>query len=135
MYKRQYHISALYVVDLTRFRRTGAGDTLRNLYNKLAPDGKSLSNLDQDLPNYAQFAVPIFSLPQDWLYCETWCGPAAIETAKAIDLCNNPATRESKLDGARRIIAEWATLDDEQRAFSKPHLQAAGRPQAPRSEL
>ena len=132
---KPYHISALYVVDLTRFRRTGAGDTLRNLYNKLAPDGKSLSNLDQDLPNYAQFAVPIFSLPQDWLYCETWCGPAAIETAKAIDLCNNPATRESKLDGARRIIAEWATLDDEQRAFSKPHLQAAGRPQAPRSEL
>jgi len=66
---KPYHISALYVVDLTRFRRTGAGDTLRNLYNKLAPDGKSLSNLDQDLPNYAQFAVPIFSLPQDWLYC------------------------------------------------------------------
>ena len=56
---KPYHISALYVVDLTRFRRTGAGDTLRNLYNKLAPDGKSLSNLDQDLPNYAQFAVPI----------------------------------------------------------------------------
>ena len=132
---KPYHISALYVVDLVRFRRTGAGDKLRNLYNKLAPDGKSLSNLDQDLPNYAQFVVPIFSLPQDWLYCETWCGPTAIETAKAIELCNNPATRESKLDGARRIIGEWTTLDDEQRAFSNAHLQEAGQPQDPRSEL
>jgi len=32
-----------------------------------------LANLDQDLPNYAQHAVPIHSLPQEWLWCETWC--------------------------------------------------------------
>jgi len=28
----------------------------------------------QDLPNYAQHTVPIFSLPTEWLWCETWCG-------------------------------------------------------------
>lgn len=28
----------------------------------------------QDLPNYAQHEVPIFSLPQEWLWCESWCG-------------------------------------------------------------
>ena len=132
---RAYHISALYVVDLKRFRRMAAGDKLRNLYNKLATDGKSLSNLDQDLPNYAQFLVPIFSLPQDWLYCETWCGPDALATAKAIDLCNNPATRESKLDGARRIIEEWTTLDTEQRAFSEAQEQGQGRAQTSDAEL
>ena len=32
-----------------------------------------LANLDQDLPNYAQHSVPIHSLPQEWLWCETWC--------------------------------------------------------------
>lgn len=30
----------------------------------------------QDLPNYAQHTVPIFSLPTEWLWCETWCGNA-----------------------------------------------------------
>lgn len=28
----------------------------------------------QDLPNYAQTQIPIFSLPQEWLWCESWCG-------------------------------------------------------------
>jgi UDP-glucose:glycoprotein glucosyltransferase len=28
----------------------------------------------QDLPNYAQSQIPIFSLPQEWLWCESWCG-------------------------------------------------------------
>ena len=44
-------------------RRTSAGDQLREMYNQLSKDPKSLSNLDQDLPNYAQHSVPIFSLP------------------------------------------------------------------------
>lgn len=62
-----YHISALYVIDLSRFRSMGAGDILRYFYETMAPNPDSLSNLDQDLPNYAQFQVPIFSLPQEWL--------------------------------------------------------------------
>merc|ERR1712151_1130179 len=74
---KPYHISALYVVDLQVFRRTAVGDQLRATYDNLSRDAGSLSNLDQDLPNYAQNQVPTFSLPQDWLWCESWC---SIET-------------------------------------------------------
>lgn len=41
-----------------------AGDHLRILYEQLSKDPNSLANLDQDLPNYAQHQVPIFSLPK-----------------------------------------------------------------------
>ena len=44
---RSYHISALYVVDLKRFRRIAAGDRLRGQYQALSQDPNSLSNLDQ----------------------------------------------------------------------------------------
>ncbi|XP_039137617.1 UDP-glucose:glycoprotein glucosyltransferase [Dioscorea cayenensis subsp. rotundata] len=112
---KPYHISALYVVDLVKFRQTAAGDTLRVFYETLSKDPNSLSNLDQDLPNYAQHSVPIFSLPQEWLWCESWCGNATKSKAKTIDLCNNPMTKEPKLQGARRIIHEWPDLDAEAR--------------------
>ena len=65
---KPYHISALYVVDLDRFRRMLVGDQLRSIYQQLSADPNSLANLDQDLPNYAQYKVPIFSLPQEWLW-------------------------------------------------------------------
>ncbi|KAL4691209.1 hypothetical protein H8959_014170, partial [Pygathrix nigripes] len=45
--RRKYHISALYVVDLKKFRRIGAGDRLRGQYQALSQDPNSLSNLDQ----------------------------------------------------------------------------------------
>uniref|UniRef100_A0A1D1XJM9 UDP-glucose:glycoprotein glucosyltransferase n=2 Tax=Anthurium amnicola TaxID=1678845 RepID=A0A1D1XJM9_9ARAE len=112
---KPYHISALYVVDLVKFRQTAAGDALRIFYETLSKDPNSLSNLDQDLPNYAQHTVPIFSLPQEWLWCESWCGNATKSKAKTIDLCNNPMTKEPKLEGARRIIPEWNDLDSEAR--------------------
>ncbi|CAN6287994.1 unnamed protein product [Urochloa humidicola] len=115
---RPYHISALYVVDLAKFRQTAAGDTLRVFYEQLSKDPNSLSNLDQDLPNYAQHTVPIFSLPQEWLWCESWCGNATKARAKTIDLCNNPMTKEPKLQGARRIVPEWVGLDSEARHFT-----------------
>lgn len=44
-------------------RQTAAGDQLRVVYEQLSKDPNSLSNLDQDLPNYAQHSVPIHSLP------------------------------------------------------------------------
>lgn len=115
---RPYHISALYVVDLARFRQSAAGDKLRVFYESLSRDPNSLSNLDQDLPNYAQHTVPIFSLPQQWLWCESWCGNATKAQAKTIDLCNNPMTKEPKLEGARRIVDEWPALDEEAREFT-----------------
>jgi len=103
---------------LAKFRQTAAGDTLRVFYEQLSKDPNSLSNLDQDLPNYAQHTVPIFSLPQEWLWCESWCGNATKARAKTIDLCNNPMTKEPKLQGARRIVPEWAGLDSEARQFT-----------------
>ena len=116
---KPYHISALYVVDLDRFRATAAGDTLRVTYDQLSRDPASLANLDQDLPNYAQHTVPIFSLPQAWLWCETWCGEGVKGAAKTIDLCNNPATKEPKLDAARRIAPEWVGFDERARAATE----------------
>lgn len=109
----KYHISALYVVDLKEFRRQGAGNILRSNYQKLSSDPGSLSNLDQDLPNNIQKQLPIHSLDQDWLWCETWCSDQSLKSARTIDLCNNPLTKEPKLERAKRQIPEWVEYDDE----------------------
>ncbi|XP_040835082.1 UDP-glucose:glycoprotein glucosyltransferase 1 isoform X2 [Ochotona curzoniae] len=110
---RKYHISALYVVDLKKFRKIAAGDRLRGQYQGLSQDPNSLSNLDQDLPNNMIHQVPIKSLPQEWLWCETWCDDASKKKAKTIDLCNNPMTKEPKLQAAVRIVPEWQDYDQE----------------------
>lgn len=44
--------SALYVVDLVKFRETAAGDQLRVVYETLSKDPNSLSNLDQVTNNF-----------------------------------------------------------------------------------
>ncbi|XP_072313338.1 UDP-glucose:glycoprotein glucosyltransferase 1 isoform X1 [Eucyclogobius newberryi] len=110
---RKYHISALYVVDLKKFRKIAAGDRLRGQYQGLSQDPNSLSNLDQDLPNNMIHQVPIKSLPQEWLWCETWCDNHSKKNAKTIDLCNNPMTKEPKLQAAVRIVSEWSDYDQE----------------------
>ncbi|WFD29914.1 killer toxin resistant protein [Malassezia sp. CBS 17886] len=116
---RPYHISALYVVDLHRFRAMGAGDILRRSYQSLTVDRNSLANLDQDLPNHLQFRLPIFTLDKTWLWCETWCSHDWLPDAKTIDLCSNPKTKEPKLDRARRQIPEWNVYDDEVTQFAR----------------
>ncbi|GAB0089717.1 UDP-glucose:glycoprotein glucosyltransferase [Sergentomyia squamirostris] len=110
---RKYHISALYVVDLKRFRKIAAGDRLRGQYQALSQDPNSLSNLDQDLPNNMIHQVAIKSLPQEWLWCQTWCSNDGFKSAKVIDLCNNPQTKEAKLTAAQRIVPEWTSYDME----------------------
>jgi UDP-glucose:glycoprotein glucosyltransferase len=114
-----YHISALYVVDLKRFRQMAAGDSLRTQYHQLSADPNSLSNLDQDLPNNMQNMIPIHSLDQNWLWCETWCSDEALAEARTIDLCNNPQTKEPKLERARRQVPEWTVYDDEIAALAR----------------
>ena len=95
------------------------GDQLRALYDNLSRDPNSLANLDQDLPNYAQNMIPIHSLPQEWLWCESWCSDESKAAAKTIDLCNNPMYKEPKLDMAKRVISGplfqegWTELDEE----------------------
>ncbi|XP_043104747.1 UDP-glucose:glycoprotein glucosyltransferase 2 isoform X3 [Puntigrus tetrazona] len=116
---RKYHISALYVVDLKKFRKIAAGDRLRGQYQALSQDPNSLSNLDQDLPNNMIHQVAIKSLPQEWLWCETWCDDKSKTTAKTIDLCNNPKTKEPKLSAAVRIVSEWSKYDNEIKHFLK----------------
>jgi len=115
---KPYHISALYVIDLVRFRQLAAGDRLRGSYQSLSADPNSLSNLDQDLPNNLQHEVPIFSLPEDWLWCETWCSKDRFHRAKTIDLCQNPLTKEPKLSRARQI-PEWEDYDTEISQFAR----------------
>lgn len=114
-----YHISALYVVDLKRFRSIAAGNILRVHYQQLTADKNSLANLDQDLPNNLQFLLPIHTLDKTWLWCETWCSHDWLPQAKTIDLCSNPKTKEPKLDRARRQIPEWTELDNEVAAFAE----------------
>lgn len=109
----KYHISALYVVDLNKFRSVIAGDRLRSHYQNLSKDPNSLANLDQDLPNNMQRWIKIHSLPQEWLWCETWCDDASLSTAKVVDLCNNPLTKENKVTRAKRLIPEWSNYDKE----------------------
>eukprot|EP00929_Paragymnodinium_shiwhaense_P035817 TRINITY_DN19293_c0_g1_i1.p1 TRINITY_DN19293_c0_g1~~TRINITY_DN19293_c0_g1_i1.p1 ORF type:complete len:1602 (+),score=394.28 TRINITY_DN19293_c0_g1_i1:100-4905(+) len=106
-----YHISALFLVDLKKFRELGAGDILRDTYQSLTADPGSLANLDQDLPNYIQQALPIHSLPPEWLWCESWCSEASKKHAKTIDMCAHPAIKEGKLQQARRIAPEWVDYD------------------------
>ncbi|EPQ15921.1 UDP-glucose:glycoprotein glucosyltransferase 1 [Myotis brandtii] len=66
-----------------------------------------------DLPNNMIHQVPIKSLPQEWLWCETWCDDTSKKRAKTIDLCNNPMTKEPKLEAAVRIVPEWQDYDQE----------------------
>uniref|UniRef100_A0A7E4VIA0 UDP-glucose:glycoprotein glucosyltransferase n=1 Tax=Panagrellus redivivus TaxID=6233 RepID=A0A7E4VIA0_PANRE len=127
---RRYHISALYVIDLVKFRQIAAGDRLRGQYQGLSSDPNSLANLDQDLPNNMIHQVRIKSLPQDWLWCETWCDDSTKKSAKTIDLCNNPQTKEPKLDSAVRIIPEWKEYDEEIRRVINGTTEAPQPPSA-----
>ncbi|KAL4451213.1 hypothetical protein ABPG77_009285 [Micractinium sp. CCAP 211/92] len=105
--------------DCRGLQADAAGDRLRASSTTACPRTPTpWPNLDQDLPNYAQHGVPIFSLPNEWLWCETWCGNETRPQAKTIDLCNNPLTKEPKLQSARRIIAEWPDLDREAAEFT-----------------
>ena len=109
----KYHISAMFVIDLVRFRRMNAGYKLRKHYSHLVTDPKSLSNLDQDLPNDAQQSIPIYSLPSKYLWCCTWCSEKEKDKSLIIDLANNPKTKISKIEMAKHFIEEWEILDDE----------------------
>eukprot|EP01126_Amoeba_proteus_P013474 TRINITY_DN1573_c0_g2_i3.p1 TRINITY_DN1573_c0_g2~~TRINITY_DN1573_c0_g2_i3.p1 ORF type:complete len:192 (-),score=61.00 TRINITY_DN1573_c0_g2_i3:25-600(-) len=116
---KPYHISALYVVDLYQLRRSSAADRLRATYNQLSLDPNSLANLDQDLPNYLQWNIPIKSLPENWLWCETWCKMEAKDHAKTIDLCNNPLTKTPKLEAALKFVPEWSNYDNVVKQFEQ----------------
>ena len=64
------------------------GDRLRGQYHALSADPNSLANLDQDLPNSMQDTIPIFTLDQDWLWCQTWCSDESLARAKTSQYMN-----------------------------------------------
>lgn len=45
----------------------------------------------------------------------------------AIDLCNNPKTKEQKLARARRLIPEWTVYDDEVAALARRVAASSAR--------
>ncbi|OBZ72146.1 UDP-glucose:glycoprotein glucosyltransferase, partial [Grifola frondosa] len=126
-------ISALYVVDLVRFRK----DILRGHYQQLSADPNSLANLDQGGSTFSYrirtFLIdvdvdfqttysekPIFSLPETGLGSKD-----RLHRAKTIDLCQNPLTKEPKLARARQI-PEWEVYDSEIANFARK-LAVEGR--------
>lgn len=130
-----YHISALFVVDLKQFRMHYAGDRLRTHYQKLSSDKDSLANLDQDLPNNMQRLIPIHTLHQDWLWCETWCSDETKDRAKMIDLCSDPFRKEGKLERVQRLIPEWVHYDAEIQRLQKNGLENGSTANVPHDEL
>jgi len=64
-----WYSSALYVVDLAKFRQTASGDTLRVFYEQLSKDSNSLSNLDQ----VNDLLMRLFDLRQN-----RWMGPSLL---------------------------------------------------------
>lgn len=58
-----YLCSALYVVDLKKFRKIAAGDRLRGQYQALSQDPNSLSNLDQVYMALSNWGFIFFIFP------------------------------------------------------------------------
>ncbi len=83
------------VVDLARLRAAGAGDALRVLFEQQgANDDFTLAPLDQTLPSFAQHQFGVQALPQEWAWCQAWCGKAgkaqvrrAARSGKAAPAC------------------------------------------------
>lgn len=49
--------------------------------------------------------VRIKSLPQEWLWCETWCSDESKESAKTIDLVNTFAAKQQNLTEPNFLFA------------------------------
>jgi len=67
--------------------------------------------------------------------CETWCDEGSKSSAKTIDLCNNPQTKEPKLDSAMRIIPEWIGYDNEIRNLLTKKVVQPDDPKQPKGDL
>ena len=59
----------------------------------------------------------------------------SLETAKTIDLCNNPLTKEPKLAKAKRLVPEWVVFDEQQAKDFKEWENLNSEQQKEKSEL
>jgi UDP-glucose:glycoprotein glucosyltransferase len=83
---KPYHISALYVVDLQVFRQQAIGDRLRGVYDSLAKDPNSLSNLDQVLSSSLLFSAlsPLLAYSGSPKLCSACCTDPLSPTGVAL---------------------------------------------------
>ena len=58
----------------------------------------------EDLPNYIQANLPIYSLPQEWLWCESWCSESSKTNAKTIDMCCLVGTSRTSLPAPKPFL-------------------------------
>ncbi|CAE7397444.1 ggtA [Symbiodinium necroappetens] len=103
---KPYHISALFVVDLMEVHE-GQAPTVETLFPIEAEALKSLKLQAATVPPDLHWGDA--AGPTEWLWCETWCSQESKKSAKTIDLCQNPLTKEPKIVMAKRIISEWQT--------------------------
>ncbi|CDO68442.1 Glycosyltransferase Family 24 protein [Trametes cinnabarina] len=110
-----YHISALYVVDLVRFRQTCP--TTCNAKFRSTPFLRigSGARLGVCIALYPEFHDMLL---MDSAHTCITGSKDRLDRAKTIDLCQNPLTKEPKLDRARKI-PEWEVYDAEISAFAK----------------
>lgn len=152
VHKKRVHCYTLYPISIVQIATPSCHFLLLASYLHL------LHQLFQDLPNNMIHQVAIKTLPQEWLWCETWCDDASKQYAKTIDLvyiltifyimktranicislfhfyicqvifllfcfsllqCNNPMTKEAKLQAAMRILPEWIGYDEEIKALQQ----------------
>ena len=111
-----WHSTSLMVIEVAAFREDSYGDTLRAYYKQLTSERLMQSTLDQDLVNYAQDKVPIYSLPQEWSWCETFCSDQTMDEAHTISFSSNKLTKTPKMHLAKQI-PEWVEIDAEVRAL------------------
>lgn len=108
-----FHSSSLFLVDLLRFRTQGHGNIYRDTFNYVINNARNQVGSDQDFVNILQREVPIYTLQEEWLWCETWCSSASKKNAKVIDACVNPLLKMSKIDTARYVHSNWDSIQKE----------------------
>lgn len=106
----KYFSSSLIVVDLIKFRATGAGEYLRRQYQKFSSDPNSLVILDQDLINNLQRLLPIHPLSSNWNWSPTWCDESEKPNAKIIQFETKGLKKIEAFNRARHFVSSWAPI-------------------------
>jgi UDP-glucose:glycoprotein glucosyltransferase len=104
---RKFFSSAIFVVDLPRFRQANAGEYLRLIHRELSSKPLSVGHVDDDLLNLFQERSPAAELPADWNWCDVWCAEEGIEGAKAVGICSNPISQQRDTEWVAKNLPEW----------------------------
>jgi UDP-glucose:glycoprotein glucosyltransferase len=108
----KYHNSEFFLVDLPSFKRSSGADWTRLVFHQLVGEMGRQEHADQDVLNVVQDRVPVFSLPQEWLWCDSWCPAEDMQSAKVLSIFPSLDGRPRDFEGAKDLIPEWAALRD-----------------------